>query len=75
MSVLHSVFYELKEKCKVKNSIVNYARKHDEFFIYVCLQKDIKIKNEKKTKKLKTNCYKHGICYQHMGSSLRRCLR
>ena len=56
MSVLHSVFYELKEKCKVKNSIVNYARKHDEFFIYVCLQKDIKIKNEKKTKKLKTNC-------------------
>ena len=47
MSALHSVFYEFKEKCKVKNAIINYTRKHDEFFIYVyCLQRNINIKNE-----------------------------
>ena len=34
------------------------------FFIYVyCLQTDIGIKN--KENKLKTICYKHGICYEH----------
>ena len=47
MSSLHSVFYEFKEECKVKNEIVNYTKKHDKFFFLVyCLQKDINIKNE-----------------------------
>ena len=53
MSTLHSVFYKFKEKSKVKNAIV----------FYLCLQTDIGIKN--KENKLKTICYKHGICYQH----------
>ena len=64
MSSFQSVFHEFKEKCQVKNAIFTYARKHDEFFIYIyCLQKDINIKNEEN--KLKTFCYKHEICYQY----------
>ena len=64
MSAFHSVFYEFKGKCKVKNAIINYTRKHDEFLIYVyCLQRNINIKNEEN--KLKTLCSKHGIYCQH----------
>ena len=64
MSSLHSGFNEFKEKCKVKNAIITYTRKHNKILIYVyCLQKDIDIKNEEN--KLKFVCYKHGICYQY----------
>ena len=68
---LHMVFREFKENCKVKNAIINYSRKQNEFLIYVyCLQKDINITNEKKNK-LKTLCYKHGISFEYeYGQSL-----
>ena len=47
MSALLAVFQEFQEKCKVKNSIITYTRKNNEFLIYIyVLQKDISIKNE-----------------------------
>ena len=62
MSALLAVFQEFKEKCKVHNSIITYARKNNELLIYIyALQKDIDIKNEEN--KLRTLCYKPGICY------------
>ena len=62
MSALLAVFQEFKEKCKVHNSIITYARKNNEFLIYIyALQKNIDIKNEEN--KLRTLCYKPGICY------------
>ena len=64
MSALLAVFEEFKEKCKVKNSIMTYTAKNNEFLIYIyTLQKDIDIKNEEK--KLRTLCYKHDICYKN----------
>ena len=64
MSALLAVFEEFKEKCKVKNSIMTYTAKNNEFLIYIyTLQKDIDIENEEK--KLRTLCYKHGICYKN----------
>ena len=62
MSALLAVFQEFKEKCKVHNSIITYTRKNNEFLIYIyALQKNIDIKNEEN--KLRTLCYKPGICY------------
>ena len=62
MSALFAVFQEFKEKCKVHNSIITYARKNNEFLIYIyALQKNIDIKNEEN--KLRTLCYKPGIYY------------
>ena len=62
MSPLLAVFQEFEEKCKVHNSIITYARKNNELLIYIyALQKDIDIKNEEN--KLRTLCYKPGICY------------
>ena len=68
MSALLAVFQEFQEKCKVKNSIITYTRKNNEFLIYIyVLQKDISIKNEEN--KLRTLCFKHGILYQKIGGS------
>ena len=68
MSALLAVFQEFKEKCKVKNPIITYTRKNNEFLIYIyVLQKDISIKNEEN--KLRTLCFKHGILYQKIGGS------
>ena len=62
MSPLLAVFQEFKEKCKVHNSIITYARKNNKLLIYIyALQKDIDIKNEEN--KLRTLRYKPGICY------------
>ena len=64
MSAWLAVFQEFKEKCKVKNSIITFTRKNNEFLICIyALQKDIDIKNEEN--KLRTLCYKHGICYKN----------
>ena len=35
MSALLAVFEEFKEKCKVKNSIMTYTTKNNEFLIYI----------------------------------------
>ena len=43
---------------------MTYTRKDNEFLIYVyCLEKSIDVKNDEN--KLKTLCYKCGLCYQH----------
>lgn len=66
MSALTSTFLEFKEKCNVKNAIIMYTRKNDEFLIYVyCQANDINIKN--KENKLETICNKHGLCYYQPG--------
>ena len=73
MSAWLAVFQEFKEKCKVKNSIITFTRKNNEFLICIyALQKDIDIKNEEN--KLRTLCYKHGIFYKNEGSICGNCL-
>ena len=73
MSSLHSGFNEFKEKCKVKNAIITYTRKHNKILIYeYCLQKDIDIKNEEnKLKFFATNM--GSATNMVMGSHFRSC--
>ena len=53
MPALTSIFHEFKEKCIVKNAIITYTRKNDEFLIYVyCQANDVNIKSKENKLKL-----------------------